>query len=107
LGLVYRACAWVDPPRRNAARLDRFLGDAAAVSGILRSKHLSLPDRLRSLLEFESGSNDAMAVSLAIGMITLISIPGFGFGGLVRMFAYQIALGGVLATEWGAWLCRW
>jgi cell volume regulation protein A len=75
--------------------------DAAAVFGILRSKQLSLPDRLRSLLEFESGSNDPMAVFLTVGMITLISVPGFGFGGLVLMFAQQMALGGSLGYGMG------
>lgn len=75
--------------------------DAAAVFGILRSKSLSLPDRLRSLLEFESGSNDPMAVFLTVGMISLITVPGFGSGNLVLMFAQQMALGGALGYGMG------
>lgn len=75
--------------------------DAAAVFGILRSKNLSLPNRLRSLLEFESGSNDPMAVFLTVGMITLISQPGFGLGGLTLMFLKQMSLGGAIGYGMG------
>jgi cell volume regulation protein A len=75
--------------------------DAAAVFGILRSKNLSLPNRLRSLLEFESGSNDPMAVFLTVGMITLISVQGFGLGGLGLMFLKQMTLGGALGYGMG------
>jgi len=36
--------------------------DAAAVFNLMRSKKISLKGHLRPLLEFESGSNDPMAV---------------------------------------------
>jgi potassium/hydrogen antiporter len=75
--------------------------DAAAVFGILRSKNLGLPNRLRSLLEFESGSNDPMAVFLTMGVIALISVPGFGAGRLGLMFVQQMALGGALGYGMG------
>jgi cell volume regulation protein A len=42
-----------------------------------------------------------MAVFLTVGMITLISVPGFGFGGLVLMFAQQMVLGGALGYGMG------
>lgn len=46
--------------------------DAAAVFGVLRSKSISLANNLKPLLEFESGSNDPMAVFLTLGVIGLI-----------------------------------
>ena len=75
--------------------------DAAAVFGVLRSKNLSLPKRLTSLLEFESGSNDATAVFLTVGMIALISVPNFGLAGFSVMFAQQMAVGSVLGYVMG------
>jgi len=75
--------------------------DAAAVFGILRSQNLSLPVRLRSLLEFESGSNDPMAVFLTIGIITLITVPGFGPARFALLFVQQMAVGGALGYGMG------
>jgi len=50
--------------------------DAAAVFSVLRSRKISLKGNLRPLLEFESGSNDPMAVFLTIGCIGLLTNPG-------------------------------
>lgn len=75
--------------------------DAAAVFGVLRSKNLSMPRRLKSLLEFESGSNDPMAVFLTIGTIALISKPGFGPAAFGWMFVRQMALGGAIGYAAG------
>ncbi len=47
--------------------------DAAAVFSVLRSKSISLKGNLKPLLEFESGSNDPMAVFLTLGTIGLIT----------------------------------
>lgn len=46
--------------------------DAAAVFSILRSRHISIKPNLRSLLEFESGSNDPTAVILVTVCIALL-----------------------------------
>jgi len=71
--------------------------DAASVMGILRSKGINLQPRLRSLLEFESGSNDPMAVFLTIGTIRLITEPGFSFLQLVPQFVWEFFIGIVMA----------
>lgn len=46
--------------------------DAAAVFSIFRGQNLALKGRLKTLLEFESGSNDPMAFFLVISFISLI-----------------------------------
>lgn len=75
--------------------------DAAAVLSILRSKGVTLPGRLRSLLEFEAGSNDPMAVFLTVGVIALMTQPGFGPGRFVVMFVQQMVVGGILGYLMG------
>lgn len=67
--------------------------DAAAVFAVLRSKSLGLRGILRPLLEFESGSNDPMAVFLTLGMIRLVQDPTASLPDLVLMFVQQMALG--------------
>lgn len=67
--------------------------DAAAVFSILRSKDISLKNNLKPLLEFESGSNDPMAVFLTVGMISLITGEISSFHDLIFMFLRQMALG--------------
>jgi len=47
--------------------------DAAAVFSILRSRNISLKPPLKALLEFESGSNDPMAVFLTLGIIGIMT----------------------------------
>jgi len=63
----------------NVSPLEGFLmgsvlssTDAAAVFSIFRSRSIGLKGGLRQLLEFESGSNDPMAVFLTLGIISLM-----------------------------------
>ncbi len=69
--------------------------DAAAVFSILRSQNLGLKSKLGPLLEFESGSNDAMAVFLTVGLINWLMHPDFSLPGLFGSFVLQILVGAV------------
>lgn len=75
--------------------------DAAAVFSLLRSQGVRLKGKLTPLLEFESGSNDPMAVFLTIGLIALISNPGQSFASLGLLFLQQMIIGGVLGLVFG------
>ena len=66
--------------------------DAAAVFSVLRSKSISLGNHLKPLLEFESGSNDPMAVFLTLGCIGLITAQ-LNLPSLVFDFFKQMILG--------------
>jgi cell volume regulation protein A len=78
--------------------------DAAAVFSVLR--RVPLPRRLNSILEAESGLNDAPTVVL----VTLVSASGHhALGGFVGEVAFELVLGvlaGSLIGFGGAWLLR-
>jgi cell volume regulation protein A len=67
--------------------------DAAAVFSILRSKRISLRSPLKPLLEFESGSNDPMAVFLTIGFIGIIAAKGSNIALLIPKFVIDMGVG--------------
>lgn len=67
--------------------------DAAAVFAILRSKGIRLKGNLKPMLEFESGSNDPMAVFLTVGLIQLVLNPNQSPLELVPMFFQQMLIG--------------
>ncbi|MCD7779150.1 MAG: potassium/proton antiporter [Candidatus Gastranaerophilales bacterium] len=67
--------------------------DAAAVFSILRSKDINLKKNLKPLLEFESGSNDPMAVFLTISAVSLITGEITSYYDLIFMFFKQMILG--------------
>ncbi len=67
--------------------------DAAAVFSILRGKQLALKSKLRSILEFESGSNDPMAYALTIVFLTLVMNPGMGLVSVIPFFLKQMIIG--------------
>ena len=75
--------------------------DAAAVFMVLRARNAKFPRRLVQLLEFESGSNDPMAVVLTIALIRLLTEPSTSFGELVVFFVMQMAVGTVLGIAMG------
>ncbi|MBF0360418.1 MAG: potassium/proton antiporter [Oligoflexia bacterium] len=67
--------------------------DAAAVFMILRSKGIHLKPNLRSILEFESGANDPMAVFLTIAILELITAAPQPWYHFVVMFVKQMGIG--------------
>jgi cell volume regulation protein A len=75
--------------------------DAAAVFMVLRARNAKFPPRLVQLLEFESGSNDPMAVVLTIALIRLLTEPATSFGELVLFFVMQMAVGMAIGIAMG------
>lgn len=75
--------------------------DAAAVFMVLRARKTKIPRRLIQLLEFESGSNDPMAVVLTIALIQLLTEPSTSFGELVVFFVMQMGVGAVIGIAMG------
>ncbi|MCC8034864.1 MAG: potassium/proton antiporter [Rikenellaceae bacterium] len=69
--------------------------DSASVFSILRSKRQGLKQRLRPLLELESGSNDPMAYMLTILLIQVINTGDVSIWGAVWMFLMQMSIGAV------------
>jgi len=75
--------------------------DAAAVFSVLRARNVSLRGNLKPLLEFESGSNDPMAVFLTIGLIQLLTSAEASFFEIVKLFALQMGLGAIAGLGYG------
>jgi cell volume regulation protein A len=80
--------------------------DAAAVFSVLRSKNIGLPDRVKHLLEFESGSNDPMAVFLTVAFIALLTEDANPSALFIRLFLVQMSLGAILGVVLG-WALVW
>lgn len=67
--------------------------DAAAVFSVLRSRGVRLDDRMKSVLELESGSNDPMAVFLTTAAIHYALNPSEPGWMLVPMLIRQMGVG--------------
>lgn len=81
--------------------------DAAAVFSILRNREVRLQGKIEPLLEFESGSNDPMAVLLTIGLTGLITNGDQSAVELIPYFLVQMSLGiaiGLLSGKFFTWL---
>lgn len=79
--------------------------DSASVFSILRSKHVGLKERLRPMLELESGSNDPMAYLLTV-ILTQIVVSNSGIGDVswgytAFLFVAQLVVGGLLGMALG------
>jgi cell volume regulation protein A len=81
--------------------------DAAAVFSVLRARNIGLPDRIKNLLELESGSNDPMAVFLTVTLISLMTLGSSNPGAFVaQLFVTQMAVGAVGGLGLG-WIMVW
>ncbi len=69
--------------------------DAAVVFSVLRSRRISLKKPLKPLLEFESGSNDPMAIFLTTGFISLITVKNTGLISLFPRFVLDMCVGAI------------
>jgi cell volume regulation protein A len=70
--------------------------DAAAVFSILRSSGIKLRGELQPLLEFESGSNDPMAVLLTTNVVQILTTDNFSVLGLLGSLVLQLLVGGLV-----------
>ncbi len=80
--------------------------DAAAVFSIMRSRGASLSGKLRPMLEFESGSNDPMAVFMTLLVMEWIKNPQLSVWNLIPSFIFQMGLGtliGLALGRFAAW----
>lgn len=109
-GIIVGLCSYflLDLPMLECMLLGAIISstDAAAVFGVLRSKSISLDYNLKPLLEFESGSNDPMAVFLTLGVTGLITGQLDSLG-LAFDFFKQMLLGiafGYLIARGTAWI---
>jgi cell volume regulation protein A len=75
--------------------------DSASVFGILRSKGIALKERLKPLLEFESGSNDPMAYLLTITFIQLIQMQSNSVWSMLGSFLFQLGFGAFMGWVLG------
>ncbi|MEP9410714.1 MAG: potassium/proton antiporter [Candidatus Brocadia sp.] len=70
--------------------------DAAAVFSVLRSKRISLKQPLKPLLEFESGSNDPMAIFLTAGFISILTVENMSIAALIPRFMLDMSVGALI-----------
>jgi cell volume regulation protein A len=75
--------------------------DSASVFAILGAKGLSLKERLKPLLELESGSNDPMAYMLTITFIQLLTIGEETGWMIATNFVLQLTVGTILGYVFG------
>lgn len=75
--------------------------DAAAVFSLLRNAGIHINQRLKSVLEIESASNDPMAIFLTVGLLeVLVNSMPLGWG-LLQMFLMQMGIGALVGLGVG------
>lgn len=75
--------------------------DAAAVFSLLRNAGIYIKQRLKSILEIESASNDPMAIFLTVGLLeVLVNDVSFGLP-LLQLFVMQMGIGALVGIGVG------
>ncbi|MDL5054514.1 potassium/proton antiporter [Oscillatoria laete-virens NRMC-F 0139] len=94
--VVAAACHWIFGAELKLALLVGAIvssTDAAAVFSVMNAAKVKLRGELKPLLEFESGSNDPMAIMLVIGVIEWIAHPNVTLVAFAAIFVKQLGLG--------------
>ena len=81
--------------------------DAVAVFSILRSKEIRIKEKIRNVIEFESASNDPMAIFLVIIILQVITLPSLSIASLLKVFLLQFlvgAIGGIIFGKFMSWV---
>jgi cell volume regulation protein A len=83
--------------------------DAAAIFSLFRSRYFRVKRELRMLVEFESGSNDPMAILLVFIILQIMQNPKFTVFSLSTMFITQVMAGvivGIVVGKFAVFLFR-
>lgn len=100
-------CTWLlDVPLVVGMLLGAIVSstDAAAVFSLLHNKSVSLNQRVTSVLEIESGTNDPMAIFLTVGILTYLESGGqFSALQFLQLLIAQMGIGSALGVG-GGWL---
>ncbi|NJN17217.1 MAG: potassium/proton antiporter [Oscillochloris sp.] len=78
--------------------------DAAAVFSVLRARGVNLRGKLEPLIEFESGSNDPIAVFLTISATSLLTQPDANPLILIPAFLWQMIFGAAAGYGMGRFM---
>ncbi len=101
------AAYWVlDIPLLEGLLLGAIVGstDAAAVFSLMRNAGIHIKQRLKSILEIESASNDPMAIFLTIGLLEVLTGNMELGTGMLTLFVQQMGIGAAvgLGVGWAA-----
>lgn len=77
--------------------------DAAATFNVLRSQRIQFKNGLRETLEFESGSNDPMAIFLTLLFIRWIQTDELSLVHSILQLIWQMAVGLLVGYAFGRW----
>ena len=101
--------AWLDRfSYKDAFLLGAIISstDAAAVFSILRTQKVGVKGVLKPLLEFESGSNDPMAVFLTLTALNWFTSPDIPVYNMIVKLIVQMVNGGIIGFVAGKFACK-